>query len=538
MNCSPSRLLARSRHVTLAASRPGACLVLAASLMALPALASSGEVVGVEELSREGLDGRNAISSMMAADGTVIGQLAGGNDVVRWLPGEAPQLLGIDSIMGMNNLTPPISRDGSLVAVSRLWEDEDQNFQVSVSAWKQSTGWLEVHDLGLERPMVIAAGPQGDALAGYFFIDDAFYHPWVWREASGAETLVVPEGFDVGDAWALSADTRIVAGSLGVYDPDVWGFHTWDYAARWVDGEAELLHDVHGRPLSAAVRCNSDCSVVVGGGVPPEGQSGEPNWGEAWVWSESDGAIYLGTIEEGEPPYYAMASSEDGKTVVGSYGRLTESEFGLTMQQHAFVWTADGGIRPMDALLAEAGSSHLEGWLNSVATDITPDGRTVLVGGWLDDQARSLLVHLDRSHPELVPGRRETVSGQADEAVVYRIEVPEGAHDLRVMAARGTGTASIFLDYEAVPTRSSYRRSATRPGPSKGVRVLTPESGTWYVSLIGETSFQNVMLWTALDLQGDGLELTPERMQPTEEVSPWSREQRDVTTFGDESSVK
>lgn len=483
-------------------------MALAVGLVALPALAAA-EVTAVEELSREGLDGRNAISSMIAADGTVIGQLAGGADVVRWLPGAPPEFLGIDDFVGMNNLTPPISRDGSLVAVSRLFEDDDHEFHISVVAWKQHTGWLEIHDLGLERPVVLAAAPHGDALAGYFFIDGSFYRPWIWREDTGVETLVVPEGFDVGDAWGISADSRTVIGSLGIHDPDGWGFHTWDYATRWVDGEPELLHDVHGRPLSAAVRCNSDCSVVVGGGVPPEGSAGDPNWGEAWVWSESAGATYLGVIEGGEPPYYAIATSEDGNTVVGSFGQLTETEFGFTLQQHAFVWTADAGMRPLEAVIAGSSGPDLDGWMTSVATDITPDGRTILLGGWIDDQARSLLVHLADQPPVLAPGRRELVSGQAEESVVYRIDVPEGARDLRVMTARGVGDVSLFLEYEAVPTRSAHRHSATRRGTTQAVREISPDSGTWYVSVIGDAAFQDVMLWVDLELEGERVGIQP-----------------------------
>ena len=117
-----------------------------------------------------------------------------------------------------------------------------------------------------------------------------------------------------------------------------------------------LLGSLDDSGLAFPWATNSDGSVVVG-------RSDSDLGTQAFLWTEADGMIGLGST--GSPGFFSIALdvSEDGSVVVG------ESD-------GAFIWTPTGGIQSLQVLLTNLGLD-LTGWELSKATGISADGRTI-----------------------------------------------------------------------------------------------------------------------------------------------------------------
>ncbi|MDH5823039.1 lamin tail domain-containing protein [Luteimonas sp. RD2P54] len=97
--------------------------------------------------------------------------------------------------------------------------------------------------------------------------------------------------------------------------------------------------------------------------------------------------------------------------------------------------------------------------------------------------------------PELQNGVAVTgLEGAAGEAHLYRIEVPEGARNLRVLSYGGSGDVTLFLRHGEPPTADEYDARSARPGNNEVVHVGAPAAGTWYVRLVGERAHARVSL--------------------------------------------
>ncbi|MFC4726763.1 lamin tail domain-containing protein [Coralloluteibacterium thermophilus] len=98
-----------------------------------------------------------------------------------------------------------------------------------------------------------------------------------------------------------------------------------------------------------------------------------------------------------------------------------------------------------------------------------------------------------------IPALRDGVlvtnlAGAAGDGLLYRIEVPATAKNLRFLSAAGTGNVSLYVAHEAIPTPARHDHASTRPGNNETVVVPRPQPGTWYVLVHGETSFNRVTL--------------------------------------------
>lgn len=335
--------------------------------------------------------------SAVTGDGTVFGLDASTGNTLRWRPGQEPEDLGGGPSFMLINVMPVVSPDGRVVVSNYMNAGEGTTVLVP-RIWEGDFGWSILPDMyATPSAMAIGISADGTQLAGTGG-DGAGNRPWHWSYEAGQQLLPVPATMSDGEAWAVSNDGRVVAGFVSRTGTDGGGWpRRYRFAARWSDGQIQLLEDADGHPLGQAVVCNADCSVVAGGG---EGGDSAPhaNSGRAWYWSEAEGAVYLDT--SGLPagataPYYAMDMSGDGRVVVGTYTVQVQTPFGVMLETRPFRWTREGGAQCLIELMSEQGLPFGgDGW-NLVPVSISPDGRTILLNGQdADSQLRSAVLGL------------------------------------------------------------------------------------------------------------------------------------------------
>ena len=97
--------------------------------------------------------------------------------------------------------------------------------------------------------------------------------------------------------------------------------------------------------------------------------------------------------------------------------------------------------------------------------------------------------------PELVNGAAVGgLSGAAGEARVYRIEVPAGARNLRVLSYGGSGDVALLMANGRNPTGDDFDARSQRPGNNETIAIAVPAPGTWFIRVEGVRAFANVSL--------------------------------------------
>lgn len=117
---------------------------------------------------------------------------------------------------------------------------------------------------------------------------------------------------------------------------------------------------------SIATGVSADGAVIVG-----YGNSGpDPGGDEAFRWSREIGLVGLGRSADGGLTR-ARAVSFDGRIIVGEASALG--------QQRAFIWTAEDGMRDLQAVIAQRNPDLIpNGWQLATAEDIAANGRTIV----------------------------------------------------------------------------------------------------------------------------------------------------------------
>lgn len=313
----------------------------------------------------------------IAADGTVIGVVYPDGFVVRWRPGASPEVLGGGLTFTLDNITPLISKDGSVIATTGYFDDGGESPVAAPERWIGATDWARISGTTLGNASVFGLSSDGAVLTGS--ADPAVpppqgpwpQLPWTWTAVAGQVELALPADAFSGQAWAASNDGRVVA---GFGEPAADDFTR--YGLRWDDGVPRWISDANGQRVGQAIGCNSDCSVIVGAGV--DGGLGDPR---AWRWRPGDGLRYLDLPPgaQADAVTYAFESSEDGNVVVGSYV-VFDPALGPT--NHGFYWSADGGMRDITQYLADYGITFgAADWVDLLVNGVTPDGRTLLLNG-------------------------------------------------------------------------------------------------------------------------------------------------------------
>jgi len=364
-----------SRHLAVA------CLTFAAS--------AGAQTVTLTELPTPGGFGVAGVANI-ASDGTVVGTLYPKGDVVRWVPGEEPEVLGGDTYT-LDNVMPFISKDGAVIVATNYFDSHGvaaPGFWLGGTAWERASGMI----LAFSTPYGMSW--DGAVLVGGGYNKGAPGElvpmvPWIWTAQSGQGLLDLLPGTISGQAWAVADDAGIAIGFI-----EAGGVR---YAVRWDAGVPEWITDDDGNRVGQAMACNADCSVVIGAGVD-NGPAGAPK--QAWIWTASDGFRYLGVAPGASPgaTYYAFESNRDGSMVVGSYFTVDPM---LGAINRGFLWTPEGGLQDMSEWLAGHGIDYGDGFSDLVANAITPDGDLILLNGADADYARTrAVVRIDASVPE------------------------------------------------------------------------------------------------------------------------------------------
>lgn len=92
----------------------------------------------------------------------------------------------------------------------------------------------------------------------------------------------------------------------------------------------------------------------------------------------------------------------------------------------------------------------------------------------------------------LVNGTAITVSGNAGDAKLYKIDVPAGARTLVLRTFGGTGDVSLYVKNGDAPTTSSYDKASVHVGNSESAVYAIPTAGTYYLLVSGVNDFSNV----------------------------------------------
>lgn len=114
-----------------------------------------------------------------------------------------------------------------------------------------------------------------------------------------------------------------------------------------------------------------------------------------------------------------------------------------------------------------------------------------------NDSAEASVAILPAAAPATPIGNGETalVSGAANEAKVYRIDVPAGARNLRIVTVGGSGDIGLYAKRGSAPSTSVYDQRSIRSGNNEVLLIAAPQAGTWYISVIGgNAAFANVSL--------------------------------------------
>ncbi|WP_407352732.1 pre-peptidase C-terminal domain-containing protein [Luteimonas sp. R10] len=97
--------------------------------------------------------------------------------------------------------------------------------------------------------------------------------------------------------------------------------------------------------------------------------------------------------------------------------------------------------------------------------------------------------------PELQNGVAVTgIEGAAGDTHLYRIEVPAGARNLRILSYGGSGDVTLTARLGELPTDSDYDAISSRPGNNETIHVAAPAAGTWYIRLLGVRAHARVSL--------------------------------------------
>jgi probable HAF family extracellular repeat protein len=324
------------------------------------------------------------------------------------LPAQAqpPAFEGLGVLPGATSSSAfAVSRDGSVVVGTSGTATAREAFRWDASSGMRGLGRLnaagpmsEAHAVSADGAVVLgrSSGPQGDeafawsgAMSGLGDLPGGSFSSWarassadgraaagqgqgaagaeafLWRAGSGLLGLGdLPGGSTRSEAYGISADGSVVVGrSSSLRSGTLWEAFRWDAAGGMVG-----LGDLPGGSTSSqALAVSADGAVVVGASIASNGE-------HAFRWTAAGGMRALGSLPGGDFSSAANATSADGAVVVGVATVFNPQTFAST--PHAFLWTAEAGMRRLADILLERGAD-LAGWRLEAATGISGDGLTI-----------------------------------------------------------------------------------------------------------------------------------------------------------------
>ncbi|HEX7115157.1 MAG TPA: hypothetical protein VF193_08490 [Steroidobacter sp.] len=336
--------------------------------------------------------GENILPQAVSDNGLVVTGFSIQEDhpaLIRWTRKGGVQFLG-----GMVAGRPDVSADGSTIAAAIATD------RIEAAFWSEQSGWVPLSETGLVPalpgwatvPHVISA--NGERLAGSttpppvdYGWERAFtFNPDTWNDRwadYGWQELPKPGKGSIAWASGTSDDGRVQVGSASERS-------SWYFAVRWVDGKIQELRDGNGMRLGGeTVECNSNCTVIVGGGGPSSAVRPVLAW--RLLSNSRRPACYFEAIDPTllALRHYAYSASETGSVVAGAYyyDVIDDSGWGRNVAK-GFLWLADkhgGTLVDLQEYLAVRGQPSLRNWSDVVPTSISGDGR-YLVGWGVDAQ--------------------------------------------------------------------------------------------------------------------------------------------------------
>lgn len=85
------------------------------------------------------------------------------------------------------------------------------------------------------------------------------------------------------------------------------------------------------------------------------------------------------------------------------------------------------------------------------------------------------------------------IGGVTGSETLYSFEATAGA-PLSILTFGGLGDVSVYVSFEQVPSTTASQFRSVRAGNSETVRITAPQTGTYYINLVGVRSFNNVTL--------------------------------------------
>ncbi|WP_308809567.1 M4 family metallopeptidase [Archangium lansingense] len=86
------------------------------------------------------------------------------------------------------------------------------------------------------------------------------------------------------------------------------------------------------------------------------------------------------------------------------------------------------------------------------------------------------------------------IAGAKGSKVYYSFQVPEGATDLNVSIAGGTGDTDLYVRFANAPTTTQYDCRPYKSGNAESCLFAAPAQGTWYAMLNGFSAYTGVTL--------------------------------------------
>src|SRR5690606_11983002 len=92
--------------------------------------------------------------------------------------------------------------------------------------------------------------------------------------------------------------------------------------------------------------------------------------GNAFIWREETGPVFLGNMNGAASGTHLLSVSADGGTAVGYATRPDNSLF-------AIIWTPGTGLVPLQEYLTETIGLDLDGWTVRIAHGVSDDASTI-----------------------------------------------------------------------------------------------------------------------------------------------------------------
>ncbi|HSR49735.1 MAG TPA: M56 family metallopeptidase [Acidobacteriota bacterium] len=300
-----------------------------------PSEGEEGEV-GMDTVTPDGVEGPFGQALDVNDEGTAVG--IGTNEQGEFRPfiwDERSGLRLLDTLGGFggNQLLYGINRWGTSAARAVAVNDRDQVIGISADVqgrvrsffWSESTGMLDMGDLGGGETQVQALNEQGQAV-GFSLTSEGRRRAFLWTVEDGIA--------DLGGDPALSSEAHDI-NDLGQVVGEI-GFR----AFLWEEG-AGIFRLASEEIVGSGEAINSS-GAVVGWAIF---QRGSPR--RAFLWTHQEGMESLGTLGEEFDSSRAVAVNEEG-AVLGSSSTPPNPLLG-TQTQRAFVWTREAGMTDIDA---------------------------------------------------------------------------------------------------------------------------------------------------------------------------------------------